>query len=45
MLSLPKNMDQADSTTNLGNARLYIFNAYYNKNFEPFLEDMTEDYV
>ena len=38
-------MDHADSTTNVGNARLHLFNAYQNKNFKPFLEDMTEEYV
>ena len=38
-------MDHADSTTNVGNSRLHLFNAYQNKNFKPFLEDMTEEYV
>ena len=38
-------MGEADSTTNVGNARLRLFNAYEKKNFEPFVEDMTEEYV
>ena len=38
-------MGQADSITNVGISGLRLFNAYCNKNFEPFLEDMTEDYV
>ena len=38
-------MGQADSTNNVGNSGIHIFNAYYNNNFKPFLEDMAEEYV
>ena len=38
-------MGEADSTTNVGNYGLRPFNAYQKKNFEPFFEDMTEEYV
>ena len=45
MSSLPKNMGEADRTTNVGSAVLRPFNYYHNNNFKPLLEDMTEDYV
>ena len=45
MSSLPKQMGEYDSTTNVGNDGLRIFNAQHNKNSEPFVEDTTEDYV
>ena len=38
-------MCKADSTTNVGNDGLRLFNAYQKNNFEPFVEDMTEEYV
>ena len=38
-------MGQADSTTNVGISGLIIFNTYHKKNFGPFVEDMTEDYL
>ena len=38
-------MGQADSNTNPGIAGLHLFNSYQNNNFEPFLEDITEEYV
>ena len=45
MSSLPQKIGEADIITNVGNAGLRIFNAYQKNNFEPFLEDMTEQYV
>ena len=43
MMSLvPKKMGEANSTTNVGNPGLRLFNTYQKKNFEPFIEDMTE---
>ena len=38
-------MGHADSTTNVGIAGIHIFNAYQEKNFKPFLEDMTKQYI
>ena len=38
-------MGQPDGTNNVGISRPHILHAYQKKNFEPFLEDMTEDYV
>ena len=38
-------MGQAYSTTKVVIPGLRLFNAYQKKNFEPFLEDMTEEYV
>ena len=38
-------MGEADIATNLDNARLRLFNSYQKKNSEPFIEDMTEEYV
>ena len=38
-------MGGADSTANVVNSGLRIFNSYQKKNFEAFVEDMTEDYV
>ena len=38
-------MGEADSTTNVGNYGLSIFNYYQTNKFEPFIEDMTEEYV
>ena len=38
-------MGGADSTANVVNSGLRIFNSYKNKNFEAFVEDMTADYV
>ena len=45
MSSLPQKKGEADSTTNVGNDGLSLFNAYQKKNSRPFLEDMTEEYV
>ena len=45
MSSIPKNMGEADSTTNVGNVWLRLFNSYQYKNFKPFIEDMNEEYV
>ena len=42
MSSLPQNMGEDDITTNVENYGLRLFNAYQNKNLEPFLEDMTD---
>ena len=38
-------MGEVDSITNVGNARLRLFNVYRKENFKPSVEDMTEDYV
>ena len=38
-------MGGADSTANVVNYGLRIFNSNQKKNFEAFVEDMTEDYV
>ena len=38
-------MGGADSTANVVNSGLRIFNSYQKKNFEAFVEDMTADYV
>ena len=38
-------MGEADSAINVGNAKLNLFNAYQKKNFELFVEDMTDEYV
>ena len=38
-------MGEADSAINVGNAKLNLFNAYQKKNFEMFVEDMTDEYV
>ena len=38
-------MGEADSTTNVGNAKLNLFKAYQKKNSKLFVEDMTEEYV
>ena len=38
-------MGQPDSATNVGISVLRLFNAYHKNNFEPFLEDITEEYV
>ena len=38
-------MGEVDSTTNVGNAEVRTFNSCHKNNFEPLLEDMTEDYV
>ena len=38
-------MGEADSTTNVGNFGLCLFNAYQNNNFKTFVEDSTEYYV
>ena len=45
MSSLPQKKGEADSTTNVGNDGLSLFNAYQKKSSRPFLEDMTEEYV
>ena len=45
MSSLPKNMGGSDSTTNVVNAGIHIFNTYHNKNLEPFIEDITDYYI
>ena len=45
MSSLPNKMGEADSTTNVGNAGLRLFHYYHKKNFKPFIEDTTEEYV
>ena len=36
-------MGEDDSTANVGNSRLCLFNAYHKNNFEPFVEYMTKD--
>ena len=38
-------MGESDSTTNVGNSRLRICNAYQKNNSEPFVEDMNDEYV
>ena len=38
-------MGEVDSTTNVGNSEVRTFNSCHKNNFEPLLEDMTEDYV
>ena len=38
-------MSEADSTTNVEHSWLHIFNADKKKNFKPFLENMTDEYV
>ena len=43
MSSLPKKMGEDDSTTNVGDSRLRIFNAYHKKNFEHFVEDEEDN--
>ena len=38
-------MGEADSTASVGNDGLRLFNSYQKNNSEPFIEDMTEEYV
>ena len=38
-------MSESDSTTNVGNCGLCLFNAYQKNNWKPLVEDMTEEYV
>ena len=38
-------MNQADSTTNVGNSGLHLFIAYQKNKFEPFVEYMNEEYL
>ena len=38
-------MGDADSTTNVGNVQLLLFNAYWKNKFRQFVEEMTEEYV
>ena len=45
MSSLQNITGKADSTTNIGSSRIYLFNNYRKSNFEPFLEDITNEYV
>ena len=45
MSSLQKNMVHSNSTANVGNSVLRIFNSHQKKNFEPFVEEMTDEYV
>ena len=45
MSSLSNNTGESDRTNNVGSTILHLFNAYQKKNSEPFLEDMTMDYV
>ena len=45
MASLPNNMCEAYSTTNVGNDGLHLFNTCHKNNSKPFVEDMTEEYL
>ena len=38
-------MGETDSTTNVVSVGIRLFNAYQGNNFEPSIEDMTEEYV
>ena len=38
-------MGEANITTNIGNSGQLLFNFYQINNFEPSIEDTTEDYV
>ena len=45
MSSLTEKMGGYDSTTNVSNLGLCLFNAYGKNNFKLFIQDMTEYYV
>ena len=45
MSSLPNNMCETYSTTNVGSSRLNILNSYQRNNFGPFLKYITKDYI
>ena len=38
-------MGEADSTNIVRIYGILLFNAYHKKNYKPFVEDMTEEYV